>query len=175
MDIIKTPRLILRPIIIDDARDIYEYCSEPNVGPNAGWKPHESIGETRELMKSLFIGKENVFGIVYNVNNKIIGTIGLVADPRRENPKALMLGYALSEKYWNMGFMTEAAKAVIKYGFSNLDIDIISCNCYSDNPRSEHVIRNCGFKYEGCLELGEVRYDGVVKDVLCFSLRRINY
>ena len=35
-----TKRLILRPIITDDVYDVFEYSKEPNVGPNAGWKPH---------------------------------------------------------------------------------------------------------------------------------------
>ena len=47
---IETERLLLRPVTEQDAEDIYEYSNSKNVGPNAGWKPHESIEETREIM-----------------------------------------------------------------------------------------------------------------------------
>ena len=168
--IIETDRLILRGIVEDDAQDISEYGKEPNVGPNAGWKPHESIEETRELMKQIFINQPNVFGIVLKENNKMIGSVGLIKDPKRENPHALMLGYALSEHYWGRGLMTEASKAVIHFGFKDTEITVITCCCYAFNKRSRRVIEKCGFKYEGCLRQGEMRYDGKVMDVESFSL-----
>lgn len=168
--IIETDRLILRGIVEDDAQDIFEYGKEPNVGPNAGWKPHEGIEETRELMKQIFINQPNVFGIVLKENNKMIGSVGLIKDPKRENPHALMLGYALSEHYWGRGLMTEASKAVIDFGFKDTEITVITCCCYAFNKRSRRVIEKCGFKYEGCLRQGEMRYDGKVMDVESFSL-----
>ncbi|HRN16333.1 MAG TPA: GNAT family protein [Xylanibacter oryzae] len=167
---IETERLILRNITEDDAFDIFEYGREANVGPNAGWKPHENIEETREIMKQVFLNQQYVFGIVLKENNKMIGSIGLIKDPKRENPYALMLGYAISEKYWRRGIVTEASKAVIDFGFKDPEVDIITCCCYSFNQRSRRVIEKCGFKYEGCLRQGERRYDGEVFDIESFSL-----
>lgn len=167
---LETEHLILRPINKDDASDIFEYGSEPNVGPAAGWKPHKNIDETRAIMKAVFVDKDNIFGMVLKSSGKMIGSIGLVPDPHRNNPEVLMLGYAMSEHYWGKGLMTEAAKAVIEYGFSELAISMISCTCYSMNPRSRRVIQKCGFEYEGCLRQGEKRYDGKVLDVEFYSL-----
>ena len=45
---IETERLILREWTLDDAAEMYEYAKNPLVGPTAGWKPHESIDESRE-------------------------------------------------------------------------------------------------------------------------------
>ena len=42
---IETERLLLRPWRLEDAADMYAYAKNPNVGPNAGWKPHESVEE----------------------------------------------------------------------------------------------------------------------------------
>lgn len=53
-----TERMILRHIIESDDKDIYEYSSNPFVGPNAGWKPHETIEETRLIMKEIFLDQE---------------------------------------------------------------------------------------------------------------------
>ena len=108
---IVTERLLLRPVVESDDKDIFAYAQEPNVGPNAGWKPHESIEETREIMQQIFIGQENVFAIVKD--KLVIGTIGLVPDPKRDNERSMMLGYAISERFWGQGLMTEAARAVI--------------------------------------------------------------
>ncbi|HAT61715.1 MAG TPA: GNAT family N-acetyltransferase [Prevotella sp.] len=167
---IETERLILRNITENDACDIFEYGKEANVGPNAGWKPHKNIDETKDIMKNVFINQQYVFGIVLKENNKMIGSVGLIKDPKRENPHALMLGYAISEKYWGQGIVPEASKAIIKLGFENPEIDIITCCCYSFNKRSRRVIEKCGFMYEGCLRNGEMRYDGEVFDIESFSL-----
>lgn len=167
---IKTARLLLRHIHESDAKDIFEYSKEPNVGPNAGWKPHDNIEETLQIIKEVFVGKENVFGIVLKDSGKMIGSIGLIDDPRRNNPHAIMLGYAMSEHYWGKGLMTEAAQAIIEKAFCELPIDIVSCTCYSSNPRSRRVIEKCGFQYEGCLRRAEQRYDGEIMDLECYSL-----
>ena len=126
---IKTARLLLRHIHENDAEDIFEYSKEPNVGPNAGWKPHVNIEETLQIIEEVFVGKENVFGIVLKDSEKMIGSIGLIDDPRRNNSHAMMLGYAMSEHYWGKGLMTEAAQAIIERAFQELSIDIISCTC----------------------------------------------
>jgi len=169
---IETERLLMRPIVDYDADDVLEYCSEPNVGPNAGWKPHENIEETRDIMNKLMVGKENVFGIVLKGIDKMIGSITLNLDLRRKVPNVLMLGYVMSEHYWGKGLMTEAAKSVIKYGFEELSLNMITCTCFTDNSRSRRVIQKCGFKYEGTLRSCEVRYDGAIKDMEFYSLTK---
>ncbi|MEA4815512.1 MAG: GNAT family protein [Lachnospiraceae bacterium] len=167
---IETERLILRPVSADDVDDIYEYAKGSNVGPNAGWKPHESKKETLEIAKEIFFDKENIFGMVLKESNRMIGTIGLVDDPKRENPNSKMLGYAMDETYWGKGLMTEAAKAVISYSFNEFSLKLISAYCYPFNKRSKGVIKKCGFKYEGTLSFAEKRYDGETYDIECYSI-----
>jgi len=169
---IKTERLILRNIVEDDAADIFEYAQEPHVGCNAGWKPHERIEETREIMKQIFIDQPYMFGLILKENHHLIGTIGLMKDPKRANPHALMLGYAMSEHYWGRGLMTEASKAVMDVAFKDPEVDMITCCCYPFNDRSRRVIEKCGFKYEGCIRGCEERYDGKMMDVESYSLFR---
>ena len=168
--IIETERLILRPIEIGDAKDVFEYSKEENVGPNAGWKPHESMEETMELMKIIFMEQEGVFGIALKEDNKIIGSIGLIQDPKRENSRTRMLGYAISQKYWGQGIMTEAAKKMIEYGFETMGLDLISAYCYPHNQRSKGVIKKCGFTYEGTLKLCEELYDGNIYGNECYAI-----
>lgn len=169
--IIETERLYLRPIVMSDSNDIYEYAKEPNVGPNAGWKPHESMEETLQIMESVFMNEDNIFGIILRESNKLIGSIGLVKDPKREYERAKMLGYAIGEAYWGRGYMTEAAKALIEHSFKTMDIDLISAYCYPFNERSKNVIKKLGFKYEGTLSLCVKLYSGKVYDNDCYALR----
>lgn len=167
-----TERLCLRNLSIEDIPDIYAYSKEPNVGPNAGWKPHESFEETTEIAKEVFLEKQTVWGITIKGEDRVIGTIGLIEDSKRENDRVRMLGYAISEAYWGRGIMTEAAKAVIEYGFKYMDLDLISAYCYPFNERSKKVLRKCGFEYEGILRQAEKLYDGHIYDVICYSLLR---
>lgn len=170
MTVITTQRLHLRPIREEDADDIYAYSSSPNVGTNAGWKPHESKEETLEIMNAIFLNQESVFGIVLAEKEKLIGSLGLIADPKRENDRVMMLGYALGEEYWSKGIMTEAVNAVLSYGFNELALDMISAYCYPFNERSKKLLKKCGFVYEGTLKLAERIYDGQVYDNECYAL-----
>ena len=169
---LETERLILRTIHLTDVNDIFEYSKSPNVGPNAGWKPHENEEETLGIVKAIFLEKEYVFGIVRKDNGKMIGSLGLIDDPKRENDKAKMIGYALGEEYWGQGIMTEAAKEVIRYGFEKMNLDLISAYCYPFNYRSKNVIKKLGFEYEGTLKLCEKLYNGKVYDNECYALTK---
>lgn len=168
----ETERLILRKVNKSDAEDIYSYSKEPNVGPNAGWSPHKTLEETKGIISTMFLDKD-VFAIVLKETGKVIGTLGFTNDPKRENPQARMLGYAISQKYWGRGFMTEAVKAVIEYAFEILNIDIISAYCYPHNTRSKRVLEKCSFTYEGTLKKAEKLFDGRVLDNDCYSLERL--
>ena len=52
--ILETERLILRPWEERDANDLFQYASNPEVGPIAGWPVHTSVENSREIIKKLF-------------------------------------------------------------------------------------------------------------------------
>ncbi len=172
MKTLETERLILRPIIENDAEAIYEYSQNKNVGINAGWKPHDSIEETHEIMPIVFLNQEYVFGMVLKETGKLFGTIGIIPDPKRQNDKTRMLGYAIGEDYWGKGFTTEAVHAILRFGFEELKLDLISAYCYPFNERSKRVLEKCGFQYEGCLRLAQIRFDGEVIDHNCHAVTK---
>jgi len=170
MSMIETERLILRPIVENDAEALFAYCQNENVGKNAGWKPHENLEETREIMKQVFLNQENVYGMVLKESGKLFGTIGLITDPERQNDKTRMVGYAIGENEWNNGYTTEALKALIRFCFSKLGLQLISAYCYPYNIGSKKVLEKCGFQYEGTLRMAEKRYDGAILDNDCYSI-----
>lgn len=172
MKTIETERLILRDWNVDDVDDLYEYAKNPNVGPRGGWKPHESKTESLEIMRTLFLDKYDCWAIVYKENNKVIGSIGYETDTKRPDINCKELGYAMNEDYWGKGIMTEAAKAVIRFGFDEMGLDMVSIYRNPLNTRSGRVIEKCGFVYEGTLRKAYKIYDGTIRDVACYSMTR---
>ena len=162
---IETKRLVLRPVQEEDESDIFEYSRNKNVGPNAGWKPHESVEETRAVMKEIFLGKRDVFGMILRENDRLIGTIGLVEDDKRQYDGVKMLGYALAEPYWGRGLMTEAARAVAEYGLSRYCA--ISAYCYTQNRRSQRVLEKCGLNTG--LEIPFLEFERLVSEKILLA------
>ena len=56
---LETERLVLRMYREEDAEGLYEYAKNPNVGPRAGWKPHESAEESLEIIRDIFLPAES--------------------------------------------------------------------------------------------------------------------
>lgn len=157
----ETERLILRNWTYDDAPDLFEYAHDSNVGPMAGWKPHESLEESLLAIKMFIEARQ--FAIVLKQINKVIGSIGWI----KNNDASYDLGYALSKDYWGRGLIPEAAKVVMKYIFETLKTDVITIGHFDFNLQSKRVVEKLGFKYAG--ENDYVRkYDGK-------TLKRINY
>lgn len=173
MENIYTERLILTPWhdSQEDAEGLYDYARDPEVGPNAGWKPHESIEESREIIRNMFL-KSNTWAIREKATGKIIGSISLEKDIRREDVNSMEMGYSLARSSWGKGYMTEAAKAVMDYGFEKYGLVVMGICTSPVNKRSQRVIEKCGFKYEGLQRRGYHIYDGTDRDNLLFSILR---
>lgn len=172
---IDTERLTLRAWTETDAEDLFEYAKNPNVGPHGGWKPHESVEESIEIINSLFLEKYQSWAIVLKETGKVIGSIGYEEDPIRKVERCRELGYALGEDQWGKGLMTEAAKAVLRYGFSQMNLSLISIYHNPLNRRSGRVVEKCGFFYEGTLRRANKVYNGEIRDVACYSMTKTEY
>ena len=150
MKILETERLILRLWQETDASDMFEYASDPRVGPNAGWPTHETIETSKKIIDS-FIKNKDVYAIVLKSEKKVIGSLGLHnrrSDKAPDNLQQREIGYVLNPKYWGKKIVPEAVKHVIKYGFEDLDLDLIWCGYFSFNENSKRVVEKCGFKYK---------------------------
>lgn len=145
---LRTKRLTLRPFEERDAEDLYAYAKDPRVGPVAGWPPHASLEESREIIRTVF-SAPNVFAVVEREHGAVIGSAGFVGRHRKELPGPdEELGYALHPDFWGRGLMTEAAQELIRWGFEELGLSTIWCNHYDGNERSHRVIEKCGFQYQ---------------------------
>ena len=75
--ILETERLILRPWDGSDAESLYEYAKDDRVGPIAGWPPHTSVENSREIIKNVLSVPET-YAVCRKDDNKAIGSIGLM-------------------------------------------------------------------------------------------------
>jgi uncharacterized protein YbbK (DUF523 family)/RimJ/RimL family protein N-acetyltransferase len=173
--VLETERLIVRPLTDADADGVWAYAHDPEVGPGAGWAPH------RRLDDSLFFIREiasapHVFGLFEKETGAVVGSAGLIGDTlRAKNTDCRMLGYALARDRWGRGYMAEACRELVRYGFDDLQLSLITCNCYTFNDRSRRVIENLGFTYEGTLRSVEPTPDGRMQDVRSYSLLQSEY
>ncbi|MDO5117508.1 MAG: GNAT family N-acetyltransferase [Eggerthellaceae bacterium] len=151
--VIRTKRLVLRAFEREDAPDVFRACSNPVLGTNAGWPPHTCIEDSLAYIEEIV-----PLGYVWAVCEKldgsddfqgpVIGSIGLLPDPSRQNESdVLLLGYWLAEPYWNRGYTTEAAQAVIDWAWKQTDARLITTSHYLFNDASRRVIEKCGFTY----------------------------
>lgn len=148
MPVLETKRTILRPFAMDDAEDVYAYCSDLRVGPIAGWKPHESLEESREIIRTVFSAPD-VFAVVDRETGRVIGSAGFVTPSRGEahEGRSQEIGYALSPDYWGRGLMPEVVEELLRYGFQALGLDEIWVTHYQENHQSRRVIEKSGFLY----------------------------
>lgn len=170
---IETERLLLRSFQENDAEAFFTCCQNPNLGNNAGWAPHKTLNESREILHNAFIGQEGIWAVTLKDTQQLIASIGIVPDPKRENPQVRMLGYWLDEAYWGKGYMSEAVQAVLNYGFNELQLSLITANCYPHNKRSQQVLKRNGFIYEGILHQAELTYNGNIYDHECYYILNI--
>ena len=168
---LQTERLVLRMFEMSDAVDVFDYAQSPLVGPMAGWAPHHSIEESRQVVQH-FIRHGDVWAIVEKHTGRVIGSIGLHADAKRAVDNARMLGYALGERFWGQGYATEAGLAVLRFAFETLGCPVISVYHFPGNARSRRVIRKLGFVAEGTLRRATTLPDGSVVDDVCYSILR---
>ncbi len=148
-----TERLLLRKLLPRDAEDMFLYASRPDVTRYLLWREHPDLFYTRRYI-SYVIGKYRSgeffdYAIVEHESGRMIGTCGFARIDRQN--RAGEIGYVINPTYQNRGYATEAACAVIKFGFSVLDLRRIEARYMEENQRSARVMQKCGMHFEGIL------------------------
>lgn len=176
LPILVTDRLIIRPLSIRDAEDMYEYAKTDFVGPWAGWEPHRSISDTMAIIRAMtsLTGYHQLgnWAIIYKENHKMIGTIEFFNYTPMFKAE---LGYALNNNYWGQGIVPEAGVAVLEYGFCVLKLKRVEVEVFTNNIRSQKVCEKLGFVYEGTSRNGYLRYDGKVFDKMSYGMTDTDY
>lgn len=148
--ILETKRLILRRWEESDAEDLYKYASNPNVGPIAGWPPHQSLDESKDVIKNVLNGKE-AYAICLKEDGKVIGAIELKLNGHTdmtEKDDECELGYWIGKPFQGQGLMPEAANELLRHAFEDIGMNKVWCGYYEGNIKSKRVQEKVGFKYQ---------------------------
>lgn len=151
---LETERLILRRWEESDAEDLYKYASNPDVGPIAGWPPHQSIDESRNVIKTVFCGAE-AYAVCLKSDNRAIGAIELKLNGHTdmtEKDDECELGYWLGKPFWGQGLMPEAVREMLRHGFQDIGMNKVWCGYYEGNTKSKRVQEKAGFQYQWTTE-----------------------
>lgn len=148
---LETDRLILRPFEEKDLNDFYDYAKVEGVGEMAGWPHHQSIEESKKILK-IFMEEKKTFVLYHKETKKVIGSLGLEKYNENyykeyDNQKGLELGYVLSKEYWGNGLMPEAVHRVIEFLFEEKNLDFITCSHFIKNSQSRRVIEKNDFHF----------------------------
>ncbi len=151
--IINTERLLLRDIRISDINDMFEYASHDIITQYVLWDTHNSPNDSMVFinltLKEYKTGNHYDWGIELKSNGKFIGTVGFPnMDIKNRNAE---LGFVVSQDYCGKGIATEAAKAVLEFGFEELKLHRIWAEHFQDNNASKKVIQKLGMIYEGTM------------------------
>ena len=119
----------------DDAEDLYTYASDPEVGPPAGWPPHTSVENSREIIRTV-LSKPDTFAVCFKENGKPIGSIGFHRNDLAQADDEYELGYWIGKLYWGQGLIPEASREMLRYAFEDLGMNRIWCGYYDGNETS---------------------------------------
>jgi ribosomal-protein-alanine N-acetyltransferase len=160
---ITTARLLLRPFTMDDAPRVQELAGAPEVAQNTLLIPHPyPDGEAERWIGTHEEQRERgdiPFAIVSREQEALIGAIGLHV--KRDHHHA-ELGYWIGVPYWCQGFATEAASAVVRYGFETVALNRIFAMHFARNPASGRVLQKIGMRHEGTLRRHLKKWDQYV-------------
>ena len=160
--VLLSQRLVLRAPHKDDIDALSHLANNANIATMVSRMPHpytaKDAADFVRRTADRAIGK-CVYAITKAENGEFMGCCAL--EPH-EDGLTLELGYWLGEPYWNQGFSTEAAHALIDMAFRTREIDQIDARCRVTNIASRRVIQKCGFQFQGSGMIGSLALGGMV-------------
>ncbi len=167
---IRSGRLVLRGFEGEDAPRVQELAGAWEVAATTLTVPHPyEDGMAAAWIEShdgAWKGGKSLTLAVTIESDGLVGAIGLHFAPVHRRAE---LGYWIGVPYWNRGFATEAARAMVDYGFRELGLHRIWARHFSGNPASGRVLEKVGMVNEGTLRGHVLRWDRM-EDLICYSI-----
>ena len=150
----RTQRLHLSPVSDSDSADLWPLVSDPRLCTFLAWEPHRSPAETAAMVTALTAAQLAGQGFHWTLRHAgaLVGLVSLIDVRRRHRSWTLdraELAYWIGVPHQGRGFATEAAAAVVDFGFLNLHLHKIRVYHAADNPASARTIAKIGFRYVG--------------------------
>jgi len=144
---LKTERLVLRPLTMADAPELQRLVGAREVALNTLRIPHPyPEGAAEAWIAKQGTTPEIVFAI--EQQGQLIGAIGLSPEPDHDRAE---LGYWIGVPFWGRGFATEAARAMVRFAFDEQALHRVTATVFSRNAASARVLEKIGMQCEGKL------------------------
>lgn len=169
---LETERLILREFRESDWPDVLAYQVDPLY-----LRYYEWIGRTPEAVQEfvgMFLAQQKErprtkfqLAVTLKPDRQLIGSCGIRL--AFANAHEGDIGYELSPRHWGRGYATEAARAIVRFGFTELKLHRICSWCIADNVASARVLARLGMRLEGRLRDKEY-FKGRWWDTLLYAI-----
>ena len=167
-----TDRLVLREFVADDSPNVLAYQRDPRYLRFYSWTDRAE-SDARNFVQ-MFLDWQTQqprrrfqLAITLPASGQLMGNCGI--RPKPENDWEADIGYELSPEHWGQGYATEAALAMVEFGFRELEMHRVSSWCIADNAASARVLERVGLQLEGRLRQNEY-FKGRWWDTLLYGL-----
>ena len=160
--ILLSPRLVMRAPHEDDIDALAHLANNANIANMVARMPHPyTVADAADFVRRTRAGAigKCVYAITKADNGAFLGCCGI--EPH-EDGRTVELGYWLGEPYWNQGYVTEAAHALIDMVFRTRDVEQIDARCRVMNIPSRRVIQKCGFQFQATGMVQSLAVGGMV-------------
>jgi [ribosomal protein S5]-alanine N-acetyltransferase len=168
-----TQRLLLREFEEDDRRAVLTYQRDPRFARFYPWA-ERTEADARSFVQAFLDQKGEVprtrFQLAITLGDELIGSAGVRVS--RPGVRIGDLGFELAPAHWGQGYATEAARAMLRFGFEVLGLHRVGAHCIAENTASARVLTKLGMCQEGRLREAEFFKDRWWDHLLFGILRR---
>ena len=148
---LRTARLLLRSLERGDIPAIVRLAGAREVAAMTTRIPHpyteaEARSYLSQAEEEFRSGRWIIFAITHVAGGELCGSIGFTLAPEHRRAE---LGYWIGVPFWGKGFATEAATAVVAFGFNTLGLHRIHAHHFGGNSASRRVLEKIGMRHEG--------------------------
>ncbi len=166
-----TKRLVLQQAMLSDALDVLVFRGDPIVQRYNG-PIYQSAKEAQALIEELHVEYVNREGISWAVtlreNGIVVGLFGFHHWSRYH--RRVEVGYDLARAYWGQGIASEALRAIIPFGFEQMNLNYIYAGTIADNHESVRLLERLGFQREGTRRQFSWEDDGTFHDSAIYGM-----
>ena len=148
--ILETDRFIIRDIVTEDTKGLLEMESDPEVLKYIGTPPlrseKEALRVIQKVQKQYRDFGTGRLAIESKNTGEFIGWTGIKYEQEIRDFPYYDLGYRIKRKHWRKGIATETGLASLKYGFKELNLNVIHAGARLDHWASHHVLGKLGFR-----------------------------
>lgn len=166
---IKTARLFIKPITLNDAQDMFEYRTLENAARFQSFRP-KTMADIEAFIhnnNSEFNIENSWFQVGVFLKQKMIGDIGIhFVGPAN---KQCEIGYTIGESYQKKGYGKESVRGVVDYLFQKMNKHRIVASLDPKNEASIALLESLGFRKEGLFKKSLLNH-GIWEDDLIYAL-----